>query len=99
MAQPELCRNRQHSLSRLAELGRPVFTVEEHVLEGGFGSSVLEYNASHGGVLSIHPIGVKNRFIPQGDHRSLLKEVELDEAGLRRQILDVLKPGELQDER
>ena len=86
-------------LSRLAELGRPVFTVEEHVLEGGFGSSVLEYNASHGGVLSIHPIGVKNRFIPQGDHRSLLKEVELDEAGLRRQILDVLKPGELQDER
>ena len=28
-------------LSRLAELGRPVFTLEEHVVEGGFGSAVF----------------------------------------------------------
>ena len=34
-------------LSRLAEQGRPVFTIEEHVLDGGFGSSVLEYDAAH----------------------------------------------------
>ena len=46
----------------------------------------------------MHPIGVKNRFIPQGDHRSLLKEVGLDEESLRKQITDVLKPGELRDE-
>ncbi len=85
-------------LSRLAEAGRPVFTLEEHVMDGGFGSSVLEYAAAHGGKPFTQVIGVKNRFVPQGDHQSLLKETELDEESLYRRIRCALRPEEYTDE-
>ncbi len=69
-------------LSRLRERGKPVFTLEEHVLDGGFGSSVLEYNAAHGGEMTVHPIAVEDRFISQGGHDQLLKDAQLDEESL-----------------
>ena len=77
-------------LSRLIEKQKPVITMEEHVMEGGFGSSVLEYNAMHGNRLRVHLIGVENRFIPQGDHRSLLVETGLDEVSLIARIRDIV---------
>lgn len=84
-------------LARLTAKGKPIFTLEEHVVEGGFGSSLLEYNALHGGRLTILPIGVENRFIPHGDHASLLAETGLDEESLYRRIRDTLKGAD--DER
>ena len=65
-------------LTRLQEKGKPVITLEEHVVDGGFGSAVLEYNAQHGNRMDIHPIGVEDRFIPQGDHHRLLMDTGLD---------------------
>ena len=76
-------------LERLKAKNRPVITLEEHVLDGGFGSSVLEYNALHGDALRVHPIGVEDRFIPQGDHRSLLAEIGLDEPTLTRRFREI----------
>ena len=73
-------------LSRLAELNRPVFTLEEHVMEGGFGSAVLEYNAQHGGALSVQMIGMEGKYLPQGDHGHLLQDAGLDEATLIQRI-------------
>jgi 1-deoxy-D-xylulose-5-phosphate synthase len=80
-------------MSRLLEKGKPVFTLEEHVLEGGFGSAVLEYGAAHTGALAVHMIGVEGRFIPQGDHASLLRETALDDEALHGRILAVLRGG------
>ncbi len=65
-------------LARLEKLNLPVFTVEENVLDGGFGSSLLEYNAAHGNTMDIHPLAVPDRFIPHGDHAILIREVGLD---------------------
>ncbi|NLI22059.1 MAG: 1-deoxy-D-xylulose-5-phosphate synthase [Clostridiales bacterium] len=79
-------------LGRLQTKNRPVFTLEEHVLEGGFGSAVLEYNAQHGGVLDVRPVAVEGRFISQGDHRSLLRETGLDEEALLVRFRAALAP-------
>ncbi len=81
-------------LTRLTEKSRPIFTLEEHVVDGGFGSSLLEYNAQHGGRLEIHPVGVDDRFIAQGDHGSLLAETGLDEESLCRRIRETLNGAE-----
>lgn len=81
-------------LSRLAEKGRPVFTLEEHVLEGGFGSAVLEHAARSGEALAVHTLGVEGRFLPQGDHASLLKDVGLDTDALCERIAAALRGGE-----
>ena len=86
-------------LARLAERGKPVITLEEHVLDGGFGSEVLEYNALHGLKLAVTPIGVECRFVPQGDHASLLKETGLDVETLYQRFSEVLHPGVGEHER
>ena len=65
-------------LARLEKLNVPVFTLEEHVLDGGFGSALLEYNALHGNMLRIFPLAVPDQFIPHGDHDLLIQKVGLD---------------------
>lgn len=68
-----------------------VFTVEEHVLQGGFGSAVLEWSAIHEKCTPIIPLAVEDRFIQHGDHKHLLEEVGLDDAGIASAIRNHLK--------
>ncbi len=74
-------------LRRLSREGMVCWTLEEHVLSGGFGSAVLEWAALEQTALAVHPIGVKEQFVPHGDHQSLLKYVGLDEETIARSIL------------
>ena len=68
----------EETLKSLAKEIRPVFTLEEHVLDGGFGSAVLEYNAQHNLGLALGLIAVRDQFVPHGDHAVLIKENGLD---------------------
>ena len=86
-------------LNRLADKGKPVFTMEEHVIDGGFGSSVLEYNAQHGRNLQVHALGVEGRYLPQGDHHNLLVDVGLDDETLQKRIAAVIQEQGEQHER
>ena len=56
-----------------------VFTAEEHVLQGGFGSAVLEWAAKNEKKAAIVPLAVEDRFIQHGDHKHLLEEVGLSD--------------------
>jgi len=73
-------------LARLAEAKTPVYTLEEHVLDGGFGSEVLEYNAVHALKLSVCPIAIPSQFVTHGDHKTLLKQTGLDIASVAQVI-------------
>ena len=64
----------------------PVFTLEEHVLMGGFGSAVLEWSAANAYHASITPLAVPDRFVQHGDHKRLLKDVGLDDEGIMNAI-------------
>lgn len=74
----------------------PIFTLEEHVLQGGFGSAVLEYAALHGVQADIHPMGVPDRFIQHGDHAHLLKDVGMDDDTIAQTIQTHLQEREHQ---
>ena len=69
-------------LKRVCTGNVPVFTIEEHVLMGGFGSAVLEWAAQNEINCRIVPIAVKDEFIQHGDHKHLLEEVGLDDASI-----------------
>jgi len=69
----------------------PIFTIEEHVLQGGFGSAVLEAAAMMDKQAHIIPLAVEDRFIQHGDHKHLLEEVGLDDAGIADRIRNTLK--------
>ncbi|HRX09208.1 MAG TPA: 1-deoxy-D-xylulose-5-phosphate synthase, partial [Candidatus Limiplasma sp.] len=57
-----------------------------HVLDGGFGSEVLEYNAVHALKLSVCPIAIPSQFVTHGDHKTLLKQTGLDIASVAQVI-------------
>lgn len=77
-------------LGLLFACGKPVFTVEEHVLSGGFGSAVLEYAAVSGCRPRIRPLAVGDMFVQHGDHKHLLQDVGLDDDSIVRRMLSVL---------
>ncbi|MGM0755072.1 1-deoxy-D-xylulose-5-phosphate synthase [Bacillus zhangzhouensis] len=66
----------------------PILTIEEAVLQGGFGSSVLEYihdkKASH---IKVERMGIPDEFIEHGSVDALLEEIGLTKA----QVADTLR--------
>ncbi|MCM3724531.1 1-deoxy-D-xylulose-5-phosphate synthase [Neobacillus cucumis] len=77
-------------LTELLDKQIPILTIEEAVLQGGFGSAILEYAGSQGyHDAFIDRIGIPDRFIEHGDVDSLLEEIGLttEEAVKRTSIL------------
>ena len=76
------------TLERVFERHRLIFTLEEHVLQGGFGSAVLEWAALNHRQNQVIPLAVEDRFIQHGDHKHLLEEVQLDDASIASIVLN-----------
>jgi 1-deoxy-D-xylulose-5-phosphate synthase len=65
-------------LTELLDHNIPILTIEEAVLQGGFGSAILEYAGSQGYHQAlIDRMGIPDQFIEHGDVDSLLKEIGL----------------------
>lgn len=63
-------------LHDLFQSNMPVLTIEEAVLQGGFGSAVLEFAHDHGYHHAvIDRIGIPDRFIEHGSVKELLQEI------------------------
>jgi 1-deoxy-D-xylulose-5-phosphate synthase len=77
----------QSLVRRALEQTRLVVTVEEAMLMGGFGSAVLEcanelgLSASH-----VRRLGIPDQFVEHGERAELLRELELDAAGIEKCI-------------
>jgi len=65
-------------LDRIAASGKPLITVEENMIAGGFGSAVMEYLASKGTVPRITLIGIPDAFAGQASRSRLLSIYGLD---------------------
>ncbi len=65
-------------------IDHPIITVEENMLDGGFGSAVLEYAANNDKLhqLRIKRMGIPDVFTPQGTRQEQLESHDLHAAGL-----------------
>jgi 1-deoxy-D-xylulose-5-phosphate synthase len=73
--------------ARLIEKHEHVFTVEEHMRRGGFGSSVLEFaNKARLESGKIEVLAIDDRFVDHGSRVEVLKEVGLDPEGIAASI-------------
>lgn len=79
-----------HALKRALGAGRPVFTLEEHVRMGGFGSAVLEFAAQADCHACVKLLAVDDVFVQHGDHASLLKDVGLDDDAIYAAVFHML---------
>lgn len=63
-----------------------VVTVEDGVLQGGFGSAVLEFMADHQYAASTIRIGIPDKFIDHGTTDELYRDYGLDHQGIYRTV-------------
>jgi 1-deoxy-D-xylulose-5-phosphate synthase len=70
------------AICELARRSRRLVTVEENVIQGGFGSAVLELLHRHDILLPVRLIGVPDQFIHHGAPKIQRAELGLDAAGI-----------------
>ncbi|MCO7126596.1 1-deoxy-D-xylulose-5-phosphate synthase [Sporolactobacillus shoreicorticis] len=79
-------------LSELAAHGRPILTVEEGMLAGGFGSSILEFFHDQGIYdLMIERMGIDDCFVEHGSVNELLNELGLTSEHISIRVKQMLK--------
>lgn len=70
----------------------PILTLEEAILQGGFGSYCLEYAQDHGyGANVIDRMGIPDQFIEHGDVHSLLEEINLTKEEVVNRLLAIAR--------
>jgi 1-deoxy-D-xylulose-5-phosphate synthase len=78
-------------LASVASRFAHVFTVEENVLAGGFGSAVMEHFERLGSArTSVHRIGIPDRFIDHAQQSQQRAELRLDATGIAEQVRKVI---------
>lgn len=78
-------------IKQVAETCDIVFTAEEGVINGGFGSAVLEELSELNYKGAVHRIGIPNRFVEHGSTKELYHELNLDAKGIAQTIKSVSK--------
>ncbi len=78
-------------LLNLAKRYKVLFTVEENVLAGGFGSAVLEFYQEKDIPIRVYRFGLPARFIEQGERQTILEKFGLGREEIVKKIREVLK--------
>ncbi|WP_406686788.1 1-deoxy-D-xylulose-5-phosphate synthase [Rossellomorea vietnamensis] len=80
----------ENMLKRILEEEMPVLTIEEAVLQGGFGSGVLEFAQEQGfHDAVIDRIGIPDYFIEHGSVKELLNEIGMTKENIVDRILTI----------
>jgi 1-deoxy-D-xylulose-5-phosphate synthase len=78
-------------LDELIATGKPILTVEDHAVVGGFGTAVIEAANEHGLDSSrIARLGLPDRYIYQSSRSAQLAEAGIDAAGIARKVRELL---------
>ena len=79
------------SISRAAS----IFTMEEHMITGGFGLYLTEYCMEHLLPTPRKCFGVRDEFIQHGNHELLMKDAGLDAGKIAEEICQIIKEEQL----
>jgi 1-deoxy-D-xylulose-5-phosphate synthase len=82
----------EEMLSRVLRSARPILTVEDHSLQNGFGTAVVEFAVSAGlPTAAITRLGMPDRLIAHATRNQQLQEVGLDADGIARSVRDAVR--------
>jgi 1-deoxy-D-xylulose-5-phosphate synthase len=70
-----------------------IVTVEDGVVDGGFGSAIVEYFATSDKRMNIVRLGVPMRFIEHGSQSELYSECGFDATGIVKTVRNLLDPN------
>ena len=75
--------------------GTSMFTMEEHMLSGGFGAFVSEYCLNHQLPVPRQCFGVDDRYIQHGQHERLMKDAGLEAGQIAETIGRIMREEQL----
>jgi 1-deoxy-D-xylulose-5-phosphate synthase len=67
-----------------------IVTIEDGVIQGGFGSAVLEFMAENNYSATVKLLGIPDKFIEHGSPEDLYKECGFDAQGITNTVLKLL---------
>jgi 1-deoxy-D-xylulose-5-phosphate synthase len=70
---------------------KKIITIEDGVLKGGFGSSVIEFMCDNGYSAEVKRLGIPDYFVEQGTREELFTECGFDAISIEKVIKEVLK--------
>ena len=77
----------QDLLHQIAKKFKKIITIEDGVINGGFGSAVLEFLSDNQYSVQVKRLGIPDSFIEHGTPEELYQLLELDVEGLKKNIL------------
>ncbi|MCP3901282.1 MAG: 1-deoxy-D-xylulose-5-phosphate synthase, partial [Desulfobacteraceae bacterium] len=76
---------------KMAKKAGKVITIEDNVLDGGFGSAVLELFADNNlSNVKIKRIGIKDCFVEHGNQELLRSEYDIDSSAIYSAVQDII---------
>jgi 1-deoxy-D-xylulose-5-phosphate synthase len=79
-------------LHRVFKQFKQVVTVEDGIINGGFGSAVLEFMSDQGYSAQVKRLGVPDRFIDHGSQIELFRECGFDAEGIIEAVRSLVGP-------
>ncbi|WP_024615043.1 1-deoxy-D-xylulose-5-phosphate synthase [Clostridium sp. Ade.TY] len=77
-------------LKELVDDGYDIITIEDNIIKGGIGSSILQSINRYGFKGNFKSIGYDDKFIEQGDVNVLYSEEKMDPKGIKEEVLKLL---------
>jgi 1-deoxy-D-xylulose-5-phosphate synthase len=74
---------------------KKIITVEDGVLKGGFGSSIIEFMCDNSYSAEVKRLGIPDYFVEQGTQEELYAECGFDAAGIEKAIREMLSASHL----
>ena len=79
-------------LHGIAKKFKQIVTIEDGVIQGGFGSAVLEFMSDNGYKVDVKRIGIPDTFVEHGTPEELYNMLGLDAEGIVKSIAVILQP-------
>jgi 1-deoxy-D-xylulose-5-phosphate synthase len=81
----------QKMLHEIARKFNQIITIEDGVIQGGFGSAVLEFMSDNNYNIQVKRLGISDNFVEHGSPEELYHMLGLDAEGIAASILEVAK--------
>ena len=81
----------QNMMHEIARKFNQIITIEDGVIQGGFGSAVLEFMSDNNYNIQVKRLGISDNFVEHGTPEELYHMLGLDVEGIAASILDVAK--------
>ena len=81
----------ENLLHKICKKFDKIITVEDGCIQGGFGSSILEFMAKNNYKLTVKMLGIPDKFISHGSQQELYEECFYDKEAIIKSTYNMLK--------